>query len=459
MTVASTSTLTRTTLAGVVAAAVVALPLSASPLSASPLTATVSAQDPMTFEPPPMPVIDGDFDAASREDAAVKRGEELLRAVSKAYRDAKTIADVARIEVTTPFGPQTDSMDLFFGTGTDALLRVTGITITSLDGHLFVEIPEFSEEKYISVPIENGNVLAALNGIGDGFSLPLPHLSMRFGKADAPLADLIAGLGAGTLEEMKVAGHRTAENRDELLVSASNGLAVAHINAESRLIDRVRISFAPPDAPPGMSLLLDLAFAPRVGDELPQAIAFEAGDRKRVASIDALMQKLEIGQTAPAFSLNTLDGTTVSLADLRGNVVVLDLWATWCGPCRRGLPLLNEFDTWVKGEGKPVKVFGVNVWEDQEQNAEVRIEKAKAFWTEGKFGFPTLMDVTDAVADAYGPNGIPTTFIICPEGKIAAIHNGFSPDMVEMLKRDVAAAMKPAANSDEKPATGTGSGR
>jgi len=415
-------------------------------------TASAAPQDGMTFEMPAMPAmpaIDGAFGEADRNTEAVRRGEALLRDVAKAYRTVPMLTDVIKLDVNSPFGSQSDSIDLLFGKGTDALLRVTGITITSLNGEVFVEIPDISDDKYVGVPLKDRDLVATLMEIESNLSLPVPHLALRFSTEDTDLSKLLNSIATSAVEDLAVGGHRREGEHDEVLVKGSNGVAIARVNGETRLLDRVRISFAPADAPPGLTLELNMTFAPRVVEELPEAIAFDAGERKRVSTLESLMQKLEIGQDAPTFALKTLDGTKVDLKDLRGSVVVLDLWATWCGPCRRGLPLLDQFAKWVATEGKPVKVFGVNVWEDQEKDAAARTERAKAYWTEAGFSFPTLMDLTDSLADDYGPQGIPTTFIICPEGKIAAIHNGFSENMVEMLKADVAKAM---GKSDAAPA-------
>src|ERR1043165_6141476 len=70
-----------------------------------------------------------------------------------------------------------------------------------------------------------------------------------------------------------------------------------------------------------------------------------------------------LGQPAPDVSLRTLDGGTVRLADLRGSVVVIDFWATWCVPCWETLEHTEELAAWAKSSGLPVKVFALNTME------------------------------------------------------------------------------------------------
>ena len=72
-------------------------------------------------------------------------------------------------------------------------------------------------------------------------------------------------------------------------------------------------------------------------------------------------QPVKVGETAPTFTLATLNGEEISLADLKGQIVVLDFWATWCGPCRKGLPEVQKVVDWIAAEKLPVKVFAVDV--------------------------------------------------------------------------------------------------
>jgi len=128
---------------------------------------------------------------------------------------------------------------------------------------------------------------------------------------------------------------------------------------------------------------------------------------------------------APDFSLKDLDGKTVSLASLRGKVVILDFWATWCGPCKKTMPLLDQFFREKKPEN--VEVYGVNVWERGGNT-----DKVKPFLAERKIAFPVLFG-TDDLATAYGVRGIPTLVMIDQQGKIAYRHVGYTPTLAEEL--------------------------
>ncbi|MFH1419251.1 MAG: TlpA disulfide reductase family protein [Planctomycetota bacterium] len=134
---------------------------------------------------------------------------------------------------------------------------------------------------------------------------------------------------------------------------------------------------------------------------------------------------LDVGKMAPNWKLKTPGGERVSLDELRGNVVVMDFWATWCGPCKEAMPNVQKLHERFKD--KPVKVFGVNCWERGDP-----VEYMK----EKQYTYGLLLDA-DKVAEAYKVSGIPTFYIIAPDGKIAYAETGSSPDEVKKIAKVV----------------------
>ena len=140
---------------------------------------------------------------------------------------------------------------------------------------------------------------------------------------------------------------------------------------------------------------------------------------------------------APDFELETLEGEVVRLSDLRGSMVVLDFWATWCGPCMRGLPLLDRFAQWGRSTNQPIQVFGIDSFEKfpTDDLKRARIEKV---WKAKGFSFPTLLDFDRSAQKSYEVGSIPHGVIIDTEGRIHKITIGYDPNinLFERLKED-----------------------
>jgi peroxiredoxin len=120
---------------------------------------------------------------------------------------------------------------------------------------------------------------------------------------------------------------------------------------------------------------------------------------------------------APDFSLAARDGGTVQLSSLKGQVVMINFWATWCGPCRQEMPLLEQLH--AKYEPLGFTLLGVNVEPDS---------AAATIWLKGMpVTFPILFDTKNAVAEQFGVMGMPSSVFVDREGRVRYVHRGYKP--------------------------------
>ena len=127
------------------------------------------------------------------------------------------------------------------------------------------------------------------------------------------------------------------------------------------------------------------------------------------------------GNLAPDFELQTLGGETFRLSDYRGQPILINFWASWCGPCRREVPALIRAQT-EHGE-RGLLIVGVNIEESD--------DPAQQFASEFGINYALPMDYSGAVFRAYGgggPNGPPRSFFVDPDGVITRIYAGQAPD-------------------------------
>lgn len=139
----------------------------------------------------------------------------------------------------------------------------------------------------------------------------------------------------------------------------------------------------------------------------------------------------EVGKPAPDFTLSGLDGRTVSLADLKGKVVVLDFWATWCGPCIQALPHFAQLSREM--QGRDVRFYAVNLQEATDAVGE--------FVHRAELPVPVLLDQTGDVAARYRVVSIPYTVVIGRDGRITRMFTGLPPQEYGQLRTAVVEAL------------------
>jgi peroxiredoxin len=147
----------------------------------------------------------------------------------------------------------------------------------------------------------------------------------------------------------------------------------------------------------------------------------------------ALALAVEVGEPPPEINLPDLNsGKKISLAALRGKVVVIDFWASWCAPCKEEMPVLESL--YKRFKDKDLVIIGVSV--DNEA------ANAKKFLSGVKVSFPIVHDAGHVVADKFKPPRMPTSYIIDKAGKIRFVHAGFRKEDAKKIEDEVVKLLK-----------------
>ncbi len=133
----------------------------------------------------------------------------------------------------------------------------------------------------------------------------------------------------------------------------------------------------------------------------------------------------DMNEPAPDFTLKSYSGKNLKLSEFRGEVILLNFWASWCGPCRQEMPLLQELHNKYKGFG--FTVMGVNV----EENS----SKAKGIVKSSRLSFPILFDTQNKVSKLYQIAAMPSTVIIDRNGNMRYLHKGYKPGDLAAYKK------------------------
>ena len=130
---------------------------------------------------------------------------------------------------------------------------------------------------------------------------------------------------------------------------------------------------------------------------------------------------------APDFTLKSENGSNLRLSEFRGEVVMINFWASWCAPCRQEMPLLDELYTQYQPMG--FTILGVNVEEDS--------TKAKQLLKNIPVNFPVLYDNASDVSKLYNVVAMPSTVLVDRDGNIRYLHQGYKPGYEESYQQQV----------------------
>ena len=163
---------------------------------------------------------------------------------------------------------------------------------------------------------------------------------------------------------------------------------------------------------------------------LNQIHKFSGGKKLAVALLLALplaALAVEAGKTAPEFQLPNLKQESIKLSGYKGKVVYLDFWASWCGPCKKTFPWLNELQKKYGKDG--FEVVGVNV--------DAKKADADKFLASTPADFTVLFDPAGATPATYEVQGMPSSFIIDRTGKVHLAHRGFKDGEAAELEAEI----------------------
>lgn len=140
-----------------------------------------------------------------------------------------------------------------------------------------------------------------------------------------------------------------------------------------------------------------------------------------VFAASSLASSSLVGQPAPDFALRSATGENLRLSEYRGDVVMINFWATWCGPCRQEMPLLDDLYNRYQRVG--FRLLGVNI-DDDSRRAMQMIEELGV-------NFPVLFDEQKEVSKLYEVGAMPVTLLVDREGTVRYVHLGYKPGYEE----------------------------
>lgn len=147
-----------------------------------------------------------------------------------------------------------------------------------------------------------------------------------------------------------------------------------------------------------------------------------------IALLATSFMPLHAAEKAPSFSLPHINKEgKLSLSQYKGRVVYLDFWASWCGPCRKSLPMLNDLRKELKN--KKFEVIAINLDED--------IKDARKFLKKYPVDYPVLYDAGSKIPPEYKMKGMPTSYLIDQRGRIQKVHQGFKPSHMADIRRSI----------------------
>lgn len=382
------------------------------------------------------------FDAARAAEGPTAESQAKAKAVLGTWHAALTAAKSLSADLADEMSirqdgkeVQSDSVGYRFAFERPNRLAVTlmkgnGVTVVADGKQLYEYVPARKAYQQKDSPAELSAILASqvLEFANFGQGLGIVGEALQTASVDELVKgfDSIAFVGEEDLGGAKTQRLRIEQSKMPVdLWFTADGTRLVRFAPDMK----TGLKNAGQQVPDNVDVVMTISFNNWAYD-VASADAFKftpPADAEQVADIFAPPPHKLLGAQAPAFETTTIDGKPLKSTDLAGKVVVLDFWATWCGPCVRALPDISA--TAAKYKDKGVEFFAVN------QGEEASI--IKEFFAAQKLSPPTALDLEGKVGTAFGVEGIPQTVVIDKNGKIQVVHVGAGPDIGKQLAKEL----------------------
>ena len=375
--------------------------------------------------------------AGNREIAEARRA---LAAAGAAYRSVPALDDVMTYTVKAPNADlEPKQLRVRIGPGRDVFVGDPLLSATAVGTRLYLTKSD-APGRYVEKPYD-GDFAKSLDSIvGTEGSLFEPaEVALRLGKG---IDQVIDALRFKLLAPLRIVrfGRVRDEGReyDEIRFAADNGSEEIRLDAATHFFAFVHARIVPPGAPAGVSVDIRAKFSPAIVSVEKGAIRFATEGLLSVPSLsDLVSASLPTGIPAPDCRFENLRGDSISLSSLRGRVVVLDFWATWCVPCWTTLHDTERLAEWGAAQTAPPVVYAVNTLEKFTDRNEARA-KISEFLRAQKLTLTPMIDQSSF--SALGSPGLPSLVVIGRSGKIFKYYQGRRADMLDSLEKAVADA-------------------